>query len=267
MLCTYNKLEIRSTLFQDYESGGDRGVMPVNVPAPVVPYVPSSAKTSSISRTQPKPTSKATSTVIKANNLEKRKLRENESQDSSSLSSATPTSAAASADFNSFSERSDEGKDDYYDYEYDAGYKETDRIDVQTPLVIDPNALVYSQHSAPYGQQFPSYVSDSIHTMVGTLGQDSSSKNFMTNDHVVYGKFPEGANASKNINTFNPNTTTSQDNIAKGQEYYDDDFEYYEDYYLEEDLKELKHKLGIASESGEPKLSFLQLLQNLQGSR
>ena len=89
----------------------------------------------------------------------------------------------------------------------------------------------------------------------------------MTNDHVVYGKFPEGADASKNINTFNPTTTTSQDNIANGQEYYDDDFEYYEDYYLEEDLKELKHKLGIANENGEPKLSFLQLLQNLQGSR
>merc|ERR1719273_1460141 len=222
-------------LTNDYESGGDRGVMPVNVPAPVVPYVPSSAKTSSISRTQPKPTSKATSTIIKASNLEKRKLRENESQDSSSLSSATPTSAAASADFNSFSERSDDGQDDYYDYEYDAGYKETDRIDIQTPLVIDPNALVYSQHSAPYGQQFPSYVSDSIHTMVGTLGQDSS-KTFVTNDHVVYGKFPEGADASKNMNNAN---------IA----YYDDNFEYYEDYYLEEDLKELKHKLGIAQTS------------------
>ena len=228
-------------------------MIPVNVPAPVVPYVPSSAKMGTLPtmlKAQSKPTSKATS-IIKPNNLEKRKL-------SASSSVATP----ASADFNSFSERTDDGQD-YYDYEYDAGYKETDRIDVQTPLVIDPNALVYSQQSAPYGEQYPSYVSDSIHTMVGTLGQDTSSKNFMTNDHVVYGKFPEGANASKDINTFAASTAQ---HIANAQDYYDDDFEYYEDYYLEEDLKELKHKLGIASES-EPKLSFLQLLQNLQGSR
>ena len=90
----------------------------------------------------------------------------------------------------------------------------------------------------------------------------------MTNDHVVYGKFPEGANASKDINIARHDATTSTaQNIATAQEYYDDDFEYYEDYYLEEDLKELKHKLGIASDSSEPKLSFLQLLQNLQGSR
>ena len=252
--------------------------MPVNVPAPVVPYVPSSARTgmltpaapTTISRAQPKPTSKATS-IIKPNNLEKRKSSSSTAATIAASTPATAAAAAASADFNSFFERSkyDDGQD-YYDYEYDAGYKETDRIDVQTPLVIDPNALVYSQHSAPYGQQFPSYVSDSIHTMVGTLGQDSSSKNFMTNDHVVYGKFPEGANASKDINIARLDataTSTDSQNIATAQEYYDDDFEYYEDYYLEEDLKELKHKLGIASDSSEPKLSFLQLLQNLQGSR
>ena len=64
--------------------------------------------------------------------------------------------------------------------------------------------------------------------------------------------FLEGADASKNMNNADV-------------EYYDDNFEYYEDYYLEEDLKELKHKLGIAQTSSEPKLSFLQLLQNLQG--
>merc|ERR1711976_554757 len=98
----------------------------------------------------------------------------------------------------------------------------------------------------------------SLFTMVGTLDDRHSSKTFDTD--AFYGKFPEGAHATKNLNLI-------PEDIEN--EYYDDEFEYYEDdYYLEEDLKQLKHKLGIAPESAnEPKqnLSFLQLLQNLQG--
>lgn len=197
---------------------------PVNVPAPVVPYVPamtpSTLKPKSTTKT-PKPT---------------RKNRR-----------------PPSADFSSF----EEGSSEETDYEYDPGYKETDRIDVQTPLIIDPNAFVYSQNSAPYGQQYPSFVSDSIQTMVGTLGDDN--KQFATSDHVVYGKFPEGSDASKNMNI------VSEDNV----EYYDD---YYEDesyYYDEKALQGLKDRLGIAAngdqDTSETKMSFLQLINNLKG--
>ena len=153
-----------------------------------------------------------------------------------------------SADFNSFAEAEDQ--DNTGDYEYDIGFIETDRIDVQSS--IDPNALVYSQNSAPYGEQFPSYVpKNTIQTMVGTMGNQDSSKSVGTGDNVVYGKFPEGADASKAI-----------------AEYYDDQFEYFDDYeYYEEDaLKDLKEQLGIAGSASQTKMSFLQLLQNLQSN-
>lgn len=195
----------------------DRGVTPVNVPAPVVPYVPPVMATS--------PQSPVT----------KRRRKQ----------------PSPSADFNSFgtTERSPEDED----YVYDVGYVETDRID---PPTIDPNALVYSANSAPYGEQYPSYLPKTLETMVGTMANRDSSKNFATGDHVVYGKFPEGADASKDMNIYYDD---SED------EYYEDDFEY----YYEDDLMELKSQLGIGDDSttSETKMSFLQLLQNLQNRK
>ena len=159
-----------------------------------------------------------------------------------------------SADFDEFDELPETDEEYVYEEEYDEGYKETDRIDVQTPLVIDPNALVYSQQSAPYGKEYPSYVPESFHTMVGTLDDRHSSKTFDTD--AFYGKFPEGAHATKNLNLIPE---------AIENEYYDDEFEYYDDdYYLEEDLKQLKHKLGIAPESAnEPKQNLVIWFTNL----
>ena len=100
------------------------------------------------------------------------------------------------------------------------------------------------------------------------MNNQDSSKTFATGDNVVYGKFPEGAEASKDINIFSENN----DNDRIDQEYYEDQFEYYDDddeyiYYdtKEDDLKELKALLA-ADDNGtcETKMSFLQLLQNLQ---
>ena len=210
---------------------------PINVPAPVVPYVP--------------PTAAALPSSVKISNSAPVATRTKPLQPQpTKISERRLTS---SADFNSFAETEDDSgaRSDDYDYAYDHGFVETDRIDVQSPsMTIDPNALVYRQNSRNYGEQYPSYVAKTIQTMVGTMGNKDSSKSFGTGDNVVYGMFPEGEGAS--------------DDIA---EYYDDNFEYYEDdyeYYEEDALKELKEELGIAESASEPKMSFLQLLQNLQ---
>ena len=96
------------------------------------------------------------------------------------------------------------------------------------------------------------------------MNNQDSSKTFVTGDNVVYGKFPEGAEASKDINIF-------YENNDNNDEYYEDQFEYYDDgeynYYdaKEDDLKELKALLAADDNAtSETKMSFLQLLQNLQ---
>ena len=96
------------------------------------------------------------------------------------------------------------------------------------------------------------------------MNNQDSSKTFVTGDNVVYGKFPEGAEASKDINIF-------YENNDNNDEYYEDQFEYYDDgeynYYdaKEDDLKELKALLATDDNAtSETKMSFLQLLLNLQ---
>ena len=210
----------------------DRSVTPINVPAPVVPYAP------------PTPPTRRTLTPTKHLRKEKK----------------PSTSSSSSADFSSFGVGTHPGASTAAnDYEYDMGYIETDRIDQ-----IDPNAVLYSANSAPYGEQYPSYLPKSMATMVGTMKSHDSSKSFVTGDNVVYGKFPEGAEATKDINIYDDDTD---------EYYYEDEFEYYDDDYdyydtKEDDLKELKAQLGILSDddnaTSETKMSFLQLLQNLQ---
>ena len=57
------------------------------------------------------------------------------------------------------------------------------------------------------------------------MNNQDSSKSFVTGDNVVYGKFPEGAEASKDINIY----YEDNDNDGNEDEYYDDQFEYYDD--------------------------------------
>ena len=117
------------------------------------------------------------------------------------------------------------------------------------------------------------------------MNTEDSSKTFVTGDHVVYGKFPEGAEASKDINIYYDDDTT----IDTDSDYYEDQFEYYDDDYdydnygnydydlesesrsgdsnlesKEDDLKELKALINDDNATSETKMSFLQLLQNLQ---
>ena len=73
---------------------------------------------------------------------------------------------SSSADFNSFGESGTDLSSTDQDYEYDLGYIETDRID---PKQIDPNAVIYSANSAPYGEQYPSYLPKSMATMVSNF--------------------------------------------------------------------------------------------------
>merc|ERR1712241_575761 len=179
--------------YEDYDTAMDRSVTPINVPAPVVPYAP------------PTPPTRRTLTPTKHLRKEKK----------------PSTSSSSSADFSSFGVGTHPGASTAAnDYEYDMGYIETDRIDQ-----IDPNAVLYSANSAPYGEQYPSYLPKSMATMVGTMKSQDSSKTFVTGDNVVYGKFPEGAEASKDINIY------YDDNEDSDDEYYEDEFEYYDDNY------------------------------------
>jgi hypothetical protein len=245
--------QYQERLNQEYDSGGDRGVNPVNVPAPLLPYVASTYQQmptsptaeAGVPQSSVRPSVAEPASVTTLRTTERRRIE---------------TTKPQSADFSSFADSNKH--DDEFEYEYDTGYHETDRIDVQAPLTIDPNALIYSQHSAPYGHQFPSYLPDSIQTMVGTQASQDASKTFSIGDSVVYGKFPEGAHASENMNL------GSDEEYIDDFEYYDDDDDYYQednDYYNEQELQELKRRLGIAADS-KPKVSFLQLLTNLQGT-
>ena len=129
----------------------DRSVTPINVPAPVVPYAP------------PTPAYKQT-LVPKHTLLPKHSLVPN-------LTPIDKKQSASSADFSSFGSGAVSDNIDE-DYEYDLGFVETDRIDQQ----IHPNAVLYSANSAPYGEQFPSYLPKSMATMVRNFKPHSTCK-------------------------------------------------------------------------------------------
>ena len=167
----------------------------------------------------------------------------------SSVGSQKHSSVPTSADFHSFADTAFE--DDIYDdeYQYDVGFVETDRIDVQD----DPSAVLYSQQAAPYGEQFPSYFPQTIETRVGSA--DSLSKTLVAGDSVVYGKVPPSDNAEYYLYDY------------EDEFYYDDD-----DSSLESN-SQLNSRLGIAAISANGRddqdqkpMSFFQLLNNLNGS-
>ena len=64
---------------------------------------------------------------------------------------------------------------------------------------IDPNAIAYTRMSQPYGHQYPSYVSNTMTTLLGTNGGSSSLiKNLETSSDVVYGKDSSTTTSSNN---------------------------------------------------------------------
>ena len=294
----YLKLRFqKSNFFQDkassssaLDSGIDRGGVKVNVPAPVVPYVPP------VSKAQHNYNVMGTDRILKHDEPMAATVTLKPRNYSNSPTKATafigPVKGSglseSSADFSAFATTEKDTFDE--DYVYDAGYQEEDRIDVQQPMptMIDPNALIYSQQSAPYGHQFPSYIPDTIQTLVGTLGTSDSSKTFSTDKHVIYGKFPEGPNASENLNVGLPKNVDSEDDYyyyddsfeyAPGEYYYDDEYDKDSDYTgaisnadgsaSVEQLQMLKKRLGMVNgeeDDGSKKVSFLQLLKNLQGN-
>ena len=155
---------------------------------------------------------------------------------------------APSADFHSFATSSSVHDDDSGDYQYDIGFVETDRIDVQSSM--DPSAILYSQQALPYGEQFPSFQVKTLETRVGS--SDFDKKTLVSGDNVVYGK---GVSMP----------AVTEDNSS---DYYEDEFYY--DYY--EDGSEYKSRIGMASpnagdqQQNENPMSFFQLLNNLNGS-
>ena len=151
---------------------------------------------------------------------------------------------------------------------------------------IDPNALIYSSKSAPYGQQFPSYVPHSIETLVGSTL--NTEKQLSAGNNIVYGRGKisksDITNEDKDYKIdYDYGTPNSSNNIMNvfakknsfedehEDEYYDDYSEYddeysdeesdgdygeiYDDKYLESLNKKLKIVDEILSESSSDNLS------------
>ena len=218
-------------------AGGDRGHIAVNVPSPVVPYVPNNIQQTGLGADMVSDgsiwqnfqktsrlgaiSSKSQSSLNGIQQIYLSKLSDklsndqiNEPKPQHVPSHSTQTSSAA--DFSSFHEpnQTPKLKVEGDDYSIDEGYHETDRIDVpsliepytvgQTPKrrpyskissKVDPNALIYSQKSAPYGEQFPSYVPPSIETLMGSTL--NTQKRLAAGNNIVYGRGK--VNKSKSI--------------------------------------------------------------------
>ena len=207
---------------------------------------------------------------------------------------------SSAADFSSFKATNQVAKlnMEVDDYEYDEGYQETDRIDVpsliepyamtpvgikqslavgsvghpeypnkvHTPSLkskIDHNALVYSSKTAPYGQQFPSYVPHSIATVVGSTL--NTQKQLSAGDDIVYGRGRVIESNEANAQRENSNDKSRKSSDIKNifmkndsfikqladydySEYYEyiddeDNKDYADDTYDERDVDNLKKQL------------------------
>ena len=209
-------------------AGGDRGHIAVNVPSPVVPYVPNNIQQTGLGANMVSDgsiwqnfqktsrlgaiNSKSQNSLNGIQKIYLSKLSDKLSNDQ--INDAKPqhvppraTQTASAADFSSFHEpnQTPKLKVEGDDYSIDEGYHETDRIDVpsliepysagRTPdrrpsskmsSKVDPNALIYSQKSAPYGEQFPSYVPHSIETVMGSTL--NTQKRLAAGNNIVYGR-------------------------------------------------------------------------------
>ena len=262
--------------------GGDRGHIAVNVPSPVVPYVPNQAleqsdifsdgslwqklqQTSGLAKNPQRPVNQVLSSQSNIQGITSTYDFSHSKVDQSNLitSSLNPqqpsshhsniqnqktvakiSDVTSAADFSSFKDTNQPPllKVQGNDFSEDEGFHETDRIDV--PSLIDPNALIYSSNSAPYGEQFPSYIPDSIATVVGsTLNTD---KQLSSGNNIVYGRGKVSASKKDNAETrdLKKNTKTSSklsnlknvfmkpnsyEDVTGEDEYYDEDYDDYDD--------------------------------------
>merc|ERR1712020_745057 len=128
---------------------------------------------------------------------------------------------------------------------------------------VDPNALIYSQKSAPYGEQFPSYVPHSIETLMGSTL--NTQKRLAAGNNIVYGRgkvhkskpIKEEVEVTNPISTGEPrkinNVLAGSGSMGKDNEEYDyedtdyDDYGEYDDDY-ESDLEKLNNKLRLVDD-------------------
>ena len=262
--------------------GGDRGHIAVNVPSPVVPYVPNQAleqsdifsdgslwqklqQTSGLAKNPQRPVNQVLSSQSNIQGITSTYDFSHSKVDQSNLitSSLNPqqpsshhsniqnqktvakiSDVTSAADFSSFKDTNQPPllKVQGNDFSEDEGFHETDRIDV--PSLIDPNALIYSSNSAPYGEQFPSYIPDSIATVVGsTLNTD---KQLSSGNNIVYGRGKVSASKKDNAETRDLKENTkpssklsnlknvfmkpnSYEDVTGEDEYYDEDYDDYDD--------------------------------------
>ena len=262
--------------------GGDRGHIAVNVPSPVVPYVPNQAleqndmfsdgslwqklqQTSGLAQNPQRPNNQVLSAQSNIQGLTSTYDFSHSKVDQSNLitSSLNPqqpsshhsniqnknsvakiSDVTSAADFSSFKDTNQPPvlKVQGNDFSEDEGFHETDRIDV--PSLIDPNALIYSSNSAPYGEQFPSYIPDSIATVVGsTLNTD---KQLSSGNNIVYGrgKVLDSKKGNDETRDLKKNTKASSklsnlknvfmkpnsyEDVTEEDEYYDEEYDDYDD--------------------------------------
>ena len=269
--------------------GGDRGHIAVNVPSPVVPYVPKQAskhsdmlsdssiwqkfqQTSGLRRNPTRPENQVSNSQKNIPSLTSTYDLSHSGVDTSYLikpsqNSLQPTSqhsnvrntdkkrisdVTSAADFSSFMDTDNPPtlKVQGNDYSDDDGFHETDRIDI--PSLIDPNALIYSSNSAPYGEQFPSYIPESMATVVGTTL--NTDKQLSSSNNIVYGrgkiselkkedsdgKGEEIPSKLSNLKNVFMKPSLYEDEMGE-DEYYDEDYNDYEDMMYSDDFEDSKN--------------------------
>ena len=276
--------------YQNNVEGGDRGHIAVNVPSPVVPYVPNQSiqhtnmlsdgsiwqkfqQTSGLRRSPQRPENEVSNaqnslpSLTSTYDLSHSKVDQS-NQFTASRNSLQPTSqhsnvqnrnvlsnnlvsdVTSAADFSSFKDTNHPPalKVQGNDNSDDEGFHETDRIDV--PSLIDPNALIYSSNSAPYGEQYPSYIPDSMATVVGTTL--NTDKQLSSKNNIVYGRGKvlnkkKDSSKAKASNIDTPSKLSSLKNVFMSQnsyenemnedEYYDEDYDDYDDMMYSDDFE------------------------------
>lgn len=141
--------------------------MVIDVPSPVVPYVPSNPHQS----TAPKVSVDVPNPIVRS--IRKRKKNKTKSADFSSF--RKPTTPSSMKIPSSVTEE----------------YHETDRIDeaglIDPKMYYDPSVLEYMKSAAPYGLNFPSYSSPGMETQIRP---SDVTKELATGSDVVYGAGP-----------------------------------------------------------------------------
>lgn len=106
---------------------------------------------------------------------------------------------------------------------------------------IDPNALLYTKHSKPYGKQYPSYVPNTIETRLSS----DTVRNLPVDEDIVYGS------SGGNPGAVSPEAPTSEEGLRNGV-----------GGRLSERMRKIKSRLGMEDATD---IDVIRMLRNLSG--